>query len=256
VGFDEGGPPVISCIIPAYNEEFLLPRTLSALHEAAQATGEPYEIVVADDDSSDRTAQVASEAGARVVSVANRQIAATRNAGARAAGGEIFVFVDADTIVNPAVIRAALQAVRDGAVGGGCDLRFDGRLPLWGTLMVSAFRPLYRVGRLASGSFLFCTRSAFEAVGGFDEGLFAAEEAAMSKALRRHGKFVVLRQTVLTSGRKLRAYSGWEVLRVLGRLAFFGRRALGNRRGLEIWYGARRSDPQEVGDRRQVDRPI
>lgn len=240
---------VISFIIPAYNEELLLPRTLSALREAARATGEPYEIVVANDDSSDRTAQVAIEGGARVVSVANRQIAATRNSGARAAGGEIFVFVDADTVVNPAVVQAALQSIREGAVGGGCGLRFDGQLPLWGRLMLAAFLPLYRLARLASGSFLFCTRSAFEAVGGFDEGLFAAEEAVLSRALRRQGRFVVLRETVLTSGRKLRAYSGWEVFCLFGRLALSGRRALGNRRGLEIWYGARRPDPQEISDR-------
>jgi glycosyltransferase involved in cell wall biosynthesis len=244
---------VISFIVPAYNEELLLPETLSALHEAARSTGEPYEIVVADDDSSDRTAAVAEEQGARVVHVTHRQIAAARNSGARAAKGEIFVFVDADTLVNSAVVRAALESVRAGSVGGGCELRFDGELPLWGRLMVSAFRPLYRVGRLASGSFLFCTRSAFEAVGGFDETLFAAEEAVMSKALRRHGgrhgRFVVLRETVLTSGRKLRSYSGWEVFRVLSRLAFFGRRALRSRRGLEIWYGARRDDPQKIGGR-------
>ncbi len=248
---------MISFIVPAYNEELLLPLTLSALHAAARSAGEPYEIVVADDDSSDRTADVAEEHGASVVHVANRQIAATRNAGARAAKGDIFVFVDADTIVNSAVVRAAIRSVSEGAVGGGCELRFDGDLPLWGRLMVSAFRPLYRVGRLASGSFLFCTRAAFEAVGGFDETLFAAEEAVMSKALRRHGgrhggrneRFIVLRETVLTSGRKLRSYSGWEVLRVLSRLAFLGRRALRDRRGLEIWYGARRDDPQKIGGR-------
>ncbi len=187
---------------------------------------------------------MAVENGARVVPVTHRQIAATRNSGARAATGDVFIFVDADTLLNPAVVRAAMQALRDGAVGGGCDLRFDGRLPMWARLMVRSFRPVYRIGRLASGSFLFCTRRAFEAAGGFDESLFAAEEAAMSKALRHQGRFVVLRETVVTSGRKLRAYSAWEVFGVLSRLAFFGRKALGRREGLDIWYGTRRDDPQ------------
>ncbi|HET6323242.1 MAG TPA: glycosyltransferase [Planctomycetaceae bacterium] len=235
---------MISFIIPAYNEERLLGPTLSAIEVAAQTVGESHEVIVVDDGSIDRTAAVAAEYGARVVPVAHRQIAATRNSGAREARGDVFVFVDADTLVNPAVVRAAVQAVRDGAVGGGCDLRFDGQLPVWARLMVWLLRPIYRVGRLASGSFLFCTRRAFEAAGGFDESLFAAEEAAMSKALRRQGRFVVLRETVVTSGRKLRAYSAWEVFCVLSRLAFLGRKALGNRRGLEIWYGARRDDPQ------------
>ncbi|HXY37212.1 MAG TPA: hypothetical protein VEI07_23485, partial [Planctomycetaceae bacterium] len=128
----------------------------------------------------------------------------------------------------------------------GSDLRFEGRLPLWGRLMIASFRPMYRLVRIASGSFLFCTRQAFAAVGGFDETLFAAEEAMMSKALRRHGRFVVLRETVLTSGRKLRSYSGWEIFRVLTRLALLGKRGLRDRRGLEIWYGARREDPQRL----------
>ncbi len=94
--------PVISFIVPAYNEERLLGSTLCAIHQAARSIGEPYEIIVADDGSTDRTAAVAAEHGARVVSVANRQIAATRNAGARQACGKLLVFVDADTIVNEA----------------------------------------------------------------------------------------------------------------------------------------------------------
>lgn len=237
---------MISFVVPAYNEELLLPGTLTALRAAGDAVGEPYEIIVADDASADRTAAIAEEHGARVVRVAHRQIAATRNSGAREANGEFFIFVDADTIVNPEVVRAAVTALRDGAVGGGSDLRFEGRLPLWGRLMIASFRPMYRLVRIASGSFLFCTRQAFAAVGGFDETLFAAEEAMMSKALRRHGRFVVLRETVLTSGRKLRSYSGWEIFRVLTRLALLGKRGLRDRRGLEIWYGARREDPQRL----------
>jgi len=239
---------VISFIVPAYNEELLLGPTLLALHAAAQALGEPHEVIVVDDASTDRTAAVAEEHGARVVPVAHRQIAATRNSGARASAGDFLIFVDADTVVNAAVVRAALQAMRDGAVGGGCDLRFDGRLPFWGRLLIWSFRPLYRVARLASGCFLFCTRRAFEAAGGFDEALYAAEEAAMSRALKRQGRFVVLRESVLTSGRKLRAHSLWEVLRFLCRLAVLGRRGVRERKGLEIWYDARRPDP-DIDDR-------
>jgi glycosyltransferase involved in cell wall biosynthesis len=231
---------MISFVVPAYNEELLLPATLRGLCGAAESLGEPCEIIVVDDGSSDRTAAVARENGARVVEVAHRQIAATRNSGARAAQGEFLIFVDADTLVDAPVVRAALQALREGAVGGGCDLRFDGRLPVWARIMVGSFRPLYRLGRLASGSFLFCTRQAFDAVGGFNEQMYAAEEAAMSRALRRQGRFVILRESVVTSGRKLRAYSAWEIVRVLGRLAVQGSR---KRQGLDIWYSARRQDP-------------
>src|SRR5262249_36506055 len=159
---------MISFIIPAYNEELLLGHTLRAVHDAAGALGERYEVIVADDASTDRTAAIAQEHGARVVPGGRRQIAATRNAGARAAGGEMLLFVDADTTVNAAAVRAAVRAMRQGAAGGGCAFRFDGRLPLYARIMAAAAVPLYRALRLASGCFLFCTRPAFRAVGGFD----------------------------------------------------------------------------------------
>src|SRR5438128_2098443 len=100
-----GIPVVISFIIPAYNEEALLGQTLSAVHESARTLGEPYEIITVNDASTDRTGEIALEHGARVVAVKCRQIAATRNAGARAAAGDILFFVDADTVVSEPVLR-------------------------------------------------------------------------------------------------------------------------------------------------------
>lgn len=234
---------MISIIIPAYNEELMLGRTLRAVNDAAGALGEPCEVIVADDASTDRTAAIAQEHGARVVSCKNRQIAATRNAGARAASGEMLLFVDADTTVNLAVLRAAVRAIRKGAVGGGCAFRFDDPVPLYARILAAVAVPLYGALRLASGCFLFCTRSAFQAVGGFDEELYGAEEAAMSRKLGRQGRFVILRETVTTSGRKLRAYSAGEVLGLLARLACTGPRMVRRRQGLELWYEERRPDP-------------
>lgn len=235
---------MISFIIPAYNEERLLASTLRALHIAAQAVGEPYEVIVADDASTDRTAAIAADHGARVVSVAHRQIAATRNAGAQEAKGEFFLFVDADTLVNERAVRGVIRALRGGAVGGGAAIQFDGHLPPYARLLQPLFIWLCRLARLTGGCFLFCTRHAFQAVSGFDETLYGAEEIALSQALKRQGEFVVLRETVMTSGRKLRAYSGWEVLRIVGRLALRGPKSVRGRRGLEMWYGERREDPE------------
>jgi glycosyltransferase involved in cell wall biosynthesis len=234
---------MISFIIPAYNEELLLGQTLRAVNDAAAALSERFEVIVADDASSDRTAAIAQEHGARVVSVMHRQIAATRNAGARAASGDFLVFVDADTTVNQGAVRAAIRAMRKGAVGGGCAVRFEGRLPLYARLLAAVVIPLYRCLGLASGCFLFCTRPAFRAVGGFDEGLYAAEEAVMSRRLGRQGRFVVLPEAVTTSGRKLRAYSAREILGLLAWLACAGPSGVRRRQGLELWYGERRPDP-------------
>jgi glycosyltransferase involved in cell wall biosynthesis len=234
---------MISFIIPAYNEEALLGLTLSALNGAAWRLGQPFEIIVVDDASTDRTAAIAKEHGVRVIAVQNRQIAATRNAGARAAQGDLLVFVDADTVVGDTVIRAAIKAVRRGAVGGGCAVRFDGRVPLYGHILIRFLVPLYNALGLATGCFLFCTAEAFHKVGGFDEGLFGGEETVMSRRLGRRGRFVILRETVITSGRKVRAYSACEILGLFVRLLLAGPKSVRRREGLEVWYGERRPDP-------------
>ena len=234
---------MISFIVPAYNEARLLGATLAALRVAADKQAEAYELIVVDDASDDDTAAIATAAGARVVSVHRRQIAATRNAGARAALGRWFVFVDADTLVSGEVVSATLDAMRAGAVGGGAGVAFDGAVPWYSRWVLPALVALFRVARLAAGCYLYCTREAFEAVGGFDERYFGAEELVLSRALKTQGRFRVLRAQVVTSGRKLRQYSSREMLATLARLAWRGRRALQRREGLDIWYGPRRNDP-------------
>ncbi len=236
---------MISFIVPAYNEERLLGATLDALHAAARAAGERYELIVVDDASTDRTGTIAEEHGAVLVSVAHRQIAATRNSGARKANGDLLIFVDADTIVNEAVVRSAVEALRGGASGGGAAVEFDGTVPLYARLLLPALVWWFRVAGLAAGCFLFCTRNAFVATGGFDEAFYGAEELVMSQALKRYGRFVVLRQAVITSGRKLRTHSVREMLAVLARLALRGPGAVKQRQGMDLWYAERREDPQQ-----------
>ncbi len=233
---------MISFIIPAYNEERLLAATLPILHAAAQAAGETYEVIVVNDASSDQTALIAQREGARVVPVEHRHIAATRNSGAKEAKGDIFIFVDADTFVNEPVIRGAVQALRSGAAGGGSAVRFDEPVPAYARVFLPLILSVFRTAKFASGCFLFCTRSAFEASGGFDETMFGAEEIAMSRALKRQGRVVILKDAVVTSGRKLRAYSGWELLRTSFKLAMRGRNSVRSRKGLEMWYEERPDD--------------
>ena len=239
---------MISFIVPAFNEEALIGRTLEALNRAALSAGEPYEIVVADDASSDGTATIAENHGARITKVNLRQIAGTRNAGAREATGDMLIFVDADTQVTCEVVRAAIDAMKQGAAGGGCAVSFDGQLPRYAELMSPIVVRLFRAMGIACGCFLYCTRRAFDAAGGFDETLYASEEVTMSRSLKRQGRFVVLRQSVKSSGRKLRMYSGGEVLRLFGGILVAGPNALKKRDGLEVWYGGRREDPEFAGD--------
>jgi glycosyltransferase involved in cell wall biosynthesis len=247
------GLPRVSFVVPAHNEELLLPRTLDAIRSAATALALDIEIIVADDASTDGTAGAALARGARVVPAGERRIASTRNAGARAATGELIVFVDADSVVHADLVRAAVEHARAGGVAGGSRCAFDGTIPLWARLVERPAMALYRFARLTPGAFLFCTREAFDAVGGFDEGVFGGEEVLMARALDRYARkrgrrFTILPHAVVTSGRKLRAYSGGELMWTLARLLVRGRRGARRREGFELWYGDRRRDPQGVPD--------
>jgi glycosyltransferase involved in cell wall biosynthesis len=232
---------VLSFVVPAHDEEALIGGALDAIRSSADSAGSSYEIIVVDDGSTDRTVAIAAAAGARVVSVNVRQIGMARNAGAAVATGDTLVFVDADTFVTPAHVRGVVEAMKGGAVGGGSAARFDEPVPFYAQFMIRAMGPVFRVLRLAAGSFLFCSKAAFDAVGGFDPALYVSEEITLSRKLNRRGKFVVLREPVVTSGRKARTYSTREIARTWIRL-LVKPRSVRDRSRLDLWYGPRRRD--------------
>lgn len=231
----------LSFVVPAHNEAALIEATVRAIHASAQSVGASYEIIVVDDSSTDKTGALAERASARLVRVHRRQIAAARNAGARASSGDVLVFVDADTLVNGAVLRAMMRALRSGAVGGGSRIALDKPVPFHAPLGLFIVQSINQLAGIMPGCFLFCTRTAFEAAGGYDEQFYAGEEVFLSRALRRLGRMVIVKPSVVTSGRKLRAYSGWEILFTFLNLGIRGPGSVKDRRHLDLWY-ARRED--------------
>ncbi len=232
---------MISFIIPAHNEAFELPRALASIFAAARAVQQPFEVIVVNDASTDATAQIAQDAGARVIDVQLRKISAVRNAGAQAAKGDIFFFVDADTQISEPVLRAALKALGEGAVGGGAWVGFEESIPFFIRAGIWFFNILYMgLLRWAAGCFVFARRADFEAIGGFDESLYASEEIFLSMALKRRGRFQVVRQAVTTSGRKMRMYSFWMIFPMMYGLLRYGPAYLKQRRGMEWWYEGKR----------------
>ena len=236
---------MLSFVVPAHDEEAEIVATVRAIRAAAVAVQVAHEIIVVDDASTDRTGERARAQGAHVVRVEHRHIAAARNAGARAATGDNFVFVDADTRIDAALVAGLRKVMAAGAVGGGAAVRFDEPTPRWLKIVLPASIWLARRLRITGGCFLFCSRQAFEAVGGFDETLYASEELTLCRALRTQGEFVILGESVLTSGRKVRTYSGGEILKSALRIAFAGRAGVRDRSRLDLWYGPRRPDPNE-----------
>ena len=235
-----GPPPLLSFVVPAHNEEHELAESLRALRAAADASGKIYEVIVVDDDSTDATAAIALSFSARLIAVKRRQIAAVRNAGARVARGEILFFVDADTRIAPGHVRAALAALAEGCVGGGARVDLDTRLPFFGRLCVAAFCLVYFGLGLGAGAFIFCRREAFKKVGGFDEQYFAGEEVYLSLALKKLGRFKILREPIVTSARKLRMHSPRSILTKTVAVVLRGKRGLRNRKNLDLWYDGKR----------------
>ena len=235
----------LSFVVPAHNEESLIDATVRSIDAAAKASGRDYEIIVVDDASTDGTAKVAEAAGATVLTATCRQIAGTRNTGARAATGDILLFVDADTMIGANIVLAVIDSIQRGAIGGGAHIQFDPPIPMYAKILLPIVQATNKRIGILSGCFLFCTRSAFDAVGGYNETVYAAEEAFFSRALKREGPIITLNETVVTSGRKLRTYSAWELLSTLARLALRGTRGVRHRENLSLWYGPRREDPKQ-----------
>ncbi len=176
-----------SVIIPAYNEELLLPRLLDSIAiAAARFDREEVEVVVADNLSTDTTREVAQSKGSRVVTVEKRRIAAARNGGANAGIGEILCFIDADSELHPDTFSRIDEAMRDeriiaGATGVFLERRSPGLLLTYLVMM-----PILWLTGMDTGV-VFCRREDFDAVGGYNEDLYMAEDVAFLYALKSRG---------------------------------------------------------------------
>src|SRR5580698_6965945 len=121
----------ISIVVPAFNEERLLGESLNRINLAASAfqqRGWITELVVCDNNSTDKTPQIASAAGATVVFEPINQIARARNRGAEAATGDWLVFVDADSHPGPELFSDVADTIESGrCIAGGATILFDKR---------------------------------------------------------------------------------------------------------------------------------
>ena len=182
----------LTIIIPAYNEEAYLASTLDAIEVAAShlrdRTGAEIETIVVDNNSDDATAAIAAGRDARVIAEPVQGIGRSRNAGARAARGEVLVFIDADVTVPPSLLSAIHNAMRDpSCVGGAVDVDYRPRrrsmqvyLRAWGLLA--------RLTGMAQGAAQFCRKDAFEDVGGYDEQVWIGEDVDFYWSLKRLAK--------------------------------------------------------------------
>ena len=235
----------LSVIVPAWNEEKYVGRAMASLQRAAAVyardRGAVAEIIVVDNNSSDRTGAVARQCGATVVFEPVNNIGKARNAGVKAATGQYLAFCDADNEVTENLLVLIHDHLEDPQIAGG------------GTWIVPATRSwkvrfffflwgLYvRCSRVGVGM-MHCRKADFEAFGGFDETIYAAEDLQLAYALKQLGrprgqKFALLRQGwIITSTRKIDQTPLWELL---GKLIGFGfglQKKIRSKEYCEHWY--------------------
>ena len=186
----------LSVVIPALNEAAQIDAAV------ASARGpQVREVIVVDGGSGDATAARARAAGATVIA-ADRGRARQMNAGAAVAGGDVLLFLHADTRLPPAFDAVVDAALADPAVvGGRFDLRLDPGSPFL-DLTAALINLRSRLTGIATGDqALFVRRAVFEAMGGFED-IPLMEDVAFTRALRRRGRVARLRQRVTTSSRR------------------------------------------------------
>lgn len=239
----------LSVVVPAFNEakriESCLERLTGSLRETVRSEWNA-EIIVVDNNSTDATADLARSWGARVVFEPINQIARARNAGAAASGGDWLLFVDADTLVSAATLKETLDLVdAGGSVGAGSILRFD-RLDWVGRVFVALSNPVIRMLRLTCGCYVLCRADAFRLIGGFNQAMYAGEDADFGQRLKRWAKPHGLRLDILrrhppvTSFRKVDLYGWGEALKLIFRWLVFRRRTTRDKKYLRLFYDGRR----------------
>lgn len=240
----------VSVVLPAFNEEKLLPAALAAVKSAAAAftaRGWEWECVVCDNNSTDGTAAVARAAGATVVFEPVNQIGRARDAGARVATGEWLVFIDADSTPSAELFAAIAARIAEGrALGGGSTVELELGTPRYARFVCGLWNLWSRLAGWAAGSCVWVEAAAFRAAGGFGTEYYAGEEVFLSRRLkslaRRSGRrFVILADHPLrTSSRKLKLYTLTEAGRFFFRMLFTAGRAAKRPENCEIWYDGRR----------------
>jgi glycosyltransferase involved in cell wall biosynthesis len=237
--------PRFSIIIPAFNEEFELPATLRAFERAvsnyqAQYPAHSVEIIVVDNNSTDSTPVIARRLGATVIHEPHRQIARSRNTGARAAAGKFLVTCDADSRPHPQILLKIESELSRNCFAGG--------VRIWASPLKLTQFPIFLlvnlvcvVGRLPAGMF-FMKRQDFLEMGGFDESLYALEDVDLARRLRKEARWrgmriaILWNHPILTSTRKFRVsrFRDWFRMGLLA--ALFPKKYLKQRRHWEDLY--------------------
>ena len=209
----------MSIVIPAFNEEKLLPETLSRIRAAMAAVAGECELIVVDNESTDRTSEIARTFSATVVTESVKNIGAIRNNGARQSSGDVLLFFDADTFIPETLLAVIEKEMQDPkCLGGAVDVdygEFDRR---WMRFMKWAWKFFGPIFNMKQGAAQFFKRDAFDAIGGYDERIYLGEDIdiywRLTKYARKTGDRLSFIEDpkVITSPRRFDKMGLWETM--------------------------------------------
>lgn len=207
----------VSVIIPAYNEEQCLPETLDRIGKALSFAACPSEIIVVDNDSQDRTKQIAEAFGAKVLPEREHNISKVRDTGAANSTGDVLIFIDADTFVPETLFQKIIVVMKDEeCFGGAVAVEYEGFERRWMRFYLLGWKFWGKFFNMAQGAAQFCRKSVFEELEGYDQTIFMGEDIEfywrLSKYARRNKGYLyfVEQPKVVTSARRFDKMSLWK----------------------------------------------
>ena len=229
-----------SFVIPAFNEEEFLPETLKSVNKLIASSPLIGDVVVVDNNSTDKTAKIAKDMGAKVVFEPVNQISKARNAGGRnCQDSDYLIFLDADSTISSEILNEILMLLESGrCCGGGVVFDMDGK---FGKFLASCWAIIAKITSLSGGACIFCLNKAFKETGGYNENIYAGEDVFFSRALKKWGrrnkkKFkLITKFKAVTSDRKLNWFSKGQIFWQIFTIIFMPWR-IRNRDKMKIWY--------------------
>jgi len=209
----------ISIVIPAYNEEKCLPATLEKIGAALAILDCDSEVIVADNESTDETARIAKDFGAKVFFETEHNIARVRNTGAKNSLGDVLIFVDADTLVPETLLCKIIAAMEDEkCFGGAVAVDYEPFERQWMKYYLLGWKFWGNLFNMKQGAAQFCRKSIFAELHGYDETVYMGEDVMfywrLSKFTKQKGGrlFFIENPKVTTSARRFDKMSVWKTL--------------------------------------------
>ena len=213
---------MLSIIIPTLNEEKYLPKLLKSIKNQ---TFKDYEIIVSDNNSKDKTRQIAKEFGCKLVKGGNYP-GISRNKGSKKAKGNFLLFVDADCVIPKNFLKSAMNEIKTKNLDiAGCKV-----MPLSNKIVDNIAFSIYNLWIIttqffyanASGHGIFCKKNLHNKIKGFNENIKLSEDMDYCKRARKKGKFRILNSVIIhTSTRRFDNYGRFNTYLKLFLSAFY-----------------------------------